>query len=51
MEGEQAMKSYTYLGITYHEKNGFYYIKGVSMKFKTHELIHDWITDYQWGHL
>ena len=37
------MKSYEYMGITYHKKTGFYYIKDVSMKFKTHKLIRDWI--------
>ena len=37
------MKSYKYMGITYYKKTGYYYIKDVSMKFKTHELIRDWI--------
>ena len=37
------MKSYKYMGIIYHKKTGFYYIENVSMKFKTHKLIKDWI--------
>ena len=37
------MKSYKYMGVRYYKQTGFYYIKNVSMKFKTHELIRDWI--------
>ena len=37
------MKNYEYMGITYYKKTGFYYIENVSMKFKTHKLIKDWI--------
>ena len=37
------MKNYEYMGITYFKKTWFYYIENVSMKFKTHKLIKDWI--------
>ena len=43
------MKSYKYMGIIYHKKTWFYYMDDVSMKFKTHELICDFIEDYIMG--
>jgi hypothetical protein len=43
------MKSYKYMGIIYHKKTWFYYMNDVSMKFKTHELICDWIEDFIMG--
>ena len=39
------MKSYIYMGITYHKKTWFYYMDNVKKKFKNHELICDWIED------
>jgi len=38
------MKSYKYMGVMYYKNtSGYYYIPDVSMKFKTHKLIKDWI--------
>tara|TARA_R110002020_G_C16168973_1_gene763934 strand:+ start:203 stop:355 length:153 start_codon:yes stop_codon:yes gene_type:complete len=37
------LRGYEYMGITYYKKTWYYYIKDVSMKFKTHKLIKDWI--------
>jgi hypothetical protein len=42
------MKSWKYLGITYHRKTYFYYIDGIDIKFKTHELICNYIEDNLW---
>ena len=39
------MKSYIYMGIIYHKKAWFYYMDNVKKKFKSHELICDWIED------
>jgi hypothetical protein len=33
------------MGITYHKKTWFYYMDNVEKKFKTHELICDYIED------
>ena len=42
------MKSYIYLGITYHKKNGYYYIDGKEqIRFKTQETICDYIEDIE----
>ena len=40
---EWTMKSYKYMGVRYYKQTWYYYIKDVSMKFKTHKLIKDWI--------
>jgi len=38
------MKNYKYMGVMYYKHTaGYYYIPSVSMKFKTHKLIKDWI--------
>ena len=38
------MKNYKYMGVMYYKHTaGYYYIPSVSMKFKTHCLIEDWI--------
>ena len=39
------MKSYIYLGITYHKKTYYYYIDGINIKFRTHEKICNYIEE------
>ena len=39
------MMSYIYMGIIYHKKTYYYYIDGIDIKFKTHEIICDYIED------
>ena len=37
------LRGYEYMGVRYYKQTGYYYIPKVSMKFKTHKLIKDWI--------
>ena len=46
------MKSYIYMGVTYHKRTWFYYLdesediaKNKQLKFRTHESICDFIED------
>ena len=41
---QELFPRYEYMGVMYHKHiSGYYYIPDVSMKFKTHKLIKDWI--------
>ena len=42
--GSEKLRCYEYMGVMYYKHtSGYYYIPDVSMKFKTHKLIRDWI--------
>ena len=41
---QELFPRYKYMGVMYHKHtSGYYYIPSISMKFKTHKLIKDWI--------